>query len=122
MFIKIKPDVLKEQEAGKSWYRDGDNECDLFLWQDETGRLKRFQFWRQNKLLEWDEQNGYKSGNLEIEHGSFKNYQSPSYYYHTEYNKSFAVEMMEFLEEQQVPEEEQNLFSYILRKMQESLP
>ncbi len=122
MFIKIKPDVLKEQEAGKFWYRDADNESDLFLWQDESGRLKRFQFWHQNKLLEWDERSGYKSGNLDNEVGSFKSYQSPSYHYHQEFNTGFAVEMMEFLKEQQGPEEGQNLITEILRKIQESLP
>ncbi len=118
MFIKIKPDVLKEQEAGKSWYRDADNECDLFLWQDETGNLKRFQLWQKNRLLEWDEQNGYKSGNLDTEEGSFKSYQSPSYHYHPKFNIGFAIEMMEFFKEQQVPEEEHILFSDIMRKIQ----
>jgi len=121
MFLKINADLLKEQEADKSWYRDADKECDLFVWQTESGVLTRFQFWYKRKLFEWDSKSGYKSGALDAEVGSFKNYQSPSYHYHQEFNERSIDEMIQILQDDPASDDENSIFNSIINKIRESI-
>lgn len=99
MFTKIKADVLKERENDKSWYRDAENESDLFVWQGEDGNVQRFQLWHKNDLLEWNQHGGFKSGSLTGEVGAFKSYQAPSYHYHSKFKSALALKMTPLIRE-----------------------
>ena len=80
MFNRISTDLLKT--SNKIWYRNAEIECDLFIWEDDNKKVKRFQVWQEENLIEWDVQSGFKSGQLDPAEGSFRSYQSPSYKYH----------------------------------------
>ncbi len=121
MFVKIKQEVLKEQDANKSWYRDVENECDLFIWLNTSDNLKHFQLWYKNNLLEWDRQKGLKSGSLDEETGSFKNYQSPSYHYHRSFNNELALKMIGFLGDSLEANEERNILTKIIEMLRKSI-
>ena len=121
MFVKIKPEVLKEQERGKLWYRDAGQECDLFIWLNAAEEVTHFQLWQQNNLLEWDRQKGFKSGTLDEERGSFKNYQSPSYHYHRSFNNELALKMVGLLSNSLAEKEERNFLVKIIETLKNAI-
>jgi hypothetical protein len=84
MFFEIDPDLLKQvdQPLIKRWYRDSGAECDLLVWGDEKNEIKRFQFWHQDALLEWNSASGIKTGHVDKASGSFTHYQSDLYRMH----------------------------------------
>jgi hypothetical protein len=84
MFFEIDPDLLKQvdQPLKKRWFRDSGAECDLLVWEDEVNVLRRFQFWHQQALLEWNYDSGIKTGHVDVANGSFTHYQSELYRLH----------------------------------------
>ena len=99
MFSKINPELLKEQEKNKTWYRDADNNCDLFVWEESGTNISKFQLWYEDFLLEWDINAGFRSGQLDPEVGSFRNYQSPSYKYYQEFLFKPLNKILTFLQD-----------------------
>ncbi len=85
MFQEINPSFFKERDKNKSWFRDAENNCELFIWRNGQNQIIRFQLWYEDALIEWDLRNGFKSGILDPEVGAFRSYQSPSYRYHTHF-------------------------------------
>lgn len=98
MFVQINQNILKNPQENKSWYRDSDNNCDLFIWLDQQNAFRRFQLWHDDFLVEWDACEGLKSGQLDAREGSFHNLQAPSYHYHQTYLKEPIHKMLQFLE------------------------
>ena len=111
MFSKINPELLKDQEQNKTWYRDADNDCDLFVWENSGETITKFQLWYENFLLEWDIQSGLRSGRLDPEVGSFRSYQSPSYKYYQEFLFKPLNKILHFLQDTIITDrgESQNL-------------
>lgn len=85
MFVEIDKELLKQTDTNleKRWFRDVDRECDLFTWQNEENKVVRFQFWMDESLLEWNTENGFKTGKLDQNTGAFRSYQAPLYRYHS---------------------------------------
>lgn len=98
MFSKIDPELLKDQEKNKTWYRDAENNCDLFVWEDSGLTITKFQLWYEDFLLEWDRNSGLRSGRLDPEVGSFRSYQSPSYKYYQEFVSKPLTKILLFLQ------------------------
>jgi len=97
MFQEINPVFMKETDNNKSWFRDAENDCELFVWKNSAQKIVRFQLWHEDFLIEWNVENGFKSGRLDPEVGSFRNYQSPSYRYHHQFATKLIPEMEKML-------------------------
>ena len=84
MFFEIDPDLLKQEDQPltKRWFRDPVTGCDLLVWGDDICELKRFQFWHQQALLEWNRDGGIKTGYVNAANGAFRHYQSELYRLH----------------------------------------
>jgi len=96
MFYEINPQLIKTSgDAGKKrWFRDALGDYDLFVWEDDEGKIKKFQFWYHEALLEWSQETGYKTGKMDPKSGAFVNYQSDLYRFHKDLDKDiiFLVE------------------------------
>jgi hypothetical protein len=81
MFLEIDPKLMKTHEGSqkKRWFRDSEDGCDLFVWEDDQGEIKCFQFWYQDALVEWDRESGIKTGSIDNKSGAFVNLQSDIY-------------------------------------------
>ena len=86
MFLEIDQSLLKPARDGskKRWFRDTPEECDLFVWEDEEGNVRRFQFWYQDALIKWDLERGIRTGRIDAKSGAFVNYQSDLYRLHSD--------------------------------------
>ncbi len=93
MFQEINPSYFKEPEPNKSWFRDGENNCDLFIWKDQSQQIVRFQLWHEDILIEWEAGKGFRSGLLDPEVGAFRSYQSPSFRYHHQLAQNLVSEV-----------------------------
>ena len=81
MFLEIDPKLIKTHEGSqkKRWFRDSMDGCDLFIWENDQGQIKCFQFWYQDALVEWDSEKGIKTGSIDNKSGAFVNLQSDLY-------------------------------------------
>ena len=88
MFYEIDPSLIKSSnpELRKRWYRDYENECDLFVWQDQNSKIHSFQFWYKDALLQWEEDKGIKTGKIDERSGAFMSLQSDLFRMHQETN------------------------------------
>lgn len=95
MFFEIDSDLLKQVDLPlkKRWFRDAAAECELLVWEDEVNEIKRFQFWHQDALLEWNWDSGIKTGHVDKSSGSFTHYQSDLYRMH----QGLDVEILTFV-------------------------
>ena len=84
MFFEIDSDLLKQVDLPlkKRWFCDAAAECELLVWEDEINEIKRFQFWHQDALVEWNWDSGIKTGHVDKTSGSFTHYQSELYRMH----------------------------------------
>ncbi len=97
MFQEIDPSFLKERDGNKSWFRDAENNCELFIWKNNVHQIVRFQFWHEDYLVEWNIETGFKSGRLDPEVGAFRSYQSPSFRYHHHFESDLISKMEKLL-------------------------
>ncbi len=118
MFTQIDKNLLKNPLENKSWFRDSENGCDLFIWLDEYGQIIHFQLWHEDFLVEWELNSGIKTGQLDSSEGSFHNLQSPSYHYHQTYLSEPVKKIRQFIEPAHTNELENKLIfiRYILKK------
>jgi hypothetical protein len=100
MFQEIDPLLIKQPGpySKKRWFRDAETECDLFLWQDESDRLQRFQFWYQDAVIEWNTSSGIRTGHIDVLSGSFVYYQSKTYRLHQNLDQEILRGVMELLD------------------------
>jgi hypothetical protein len=100
MFQEINPDLIKQSSynSRKRWFRDAETECDLFLWQDEDRKLKRFQFWYQDALVEWDRDTGIRTGHVDAVSGSFVHYQSRLFRLHRNLDQEIISGVKELMQ------------------------
>jgi hypothetical protein len=108
MFNEIDPSIMKPAEdlVKKRWFRDSDAECDLFVWVDEQGQLKRFQFWHHDALVEWDKLNGLKTGHVDRDSGAFIHYQTTTYKFHQHFDEEIITIVSEILTHEKLGENE----------------
>lgn len=87
MFVEVDHKLLKQSSGKpnsiKRWFRDADRDCDIFIWQNDSKEIIRFQFWLKEYLLEWNQRRKFKTGKLDSDIKGFKSYQSPTYKYHS---------------------------------------
>jgi len=85
MLREIDPHLLKQDAAGllRRWFKDTENDCDLFIWANQSGKLVRFQFWMDEVLLEWQQGKGLRTGSMDQKSGGFVSLQAASFRYHT---------------------------------------
>ena len=93
MFYEIDPQLIKTSNDAvkKRWFRDEIGAYDLFVWEDKDGKIKRFQFWYHEALLEWSLKSGYKTGTMDPKSGAFINYQSDLYRFHKDLDKEIIL-------------------------------
>jgi len=105
MFQEINPDLIKQPAASsrKRWFRDAEIDCDLFLWQDEGGKLRRFQFWYQDALVEWNQDTGVRTGHVDAINGSFVHYQSKLFRLHHNMDQDIMRGVKDLLENKTNP-------------------
>jgi hypothetical protein len=84
MLREIDPHVMKPEKSGliRRWLRDAEKNCDVFIWTDASGTIKRFQFWSGAILLEWQSGIGLRTGNADMTSGGFVSLQAASFQYH----------------------------------------
>jgi hypothetical protein len=89
MFYEIDPELIKQedQQHKKRWFRDSEAECDLLVWQDIQGIIKRIQFWYYDALLQWDAKQGMKTGLINRSSGAFMHYHSEIYRLHEKFDE-----------------------------------
>ena len=89
MFIEIDSDLIKQddEQHQKRWFRDSEAECDLLVWHDAQGDINRIQFWYYDALLQWDANQGVKTGMVNRSSGSFEHYHSELYRLHEEFDE-----------------------------------
>lgn len=99
MFSEIDSSLLKQTENAlkKRWFRDSPAECDLFIWEDSTGTIDRFQFWYKDALIKWDQQNGIRTGRVDEKSGAFVNYQTDIYRLHSDIDDDLLVTVQNML-------------------------
>jgi len=98
MFTQIDHNLLKDPQHNKSWYRDSENGCDLFVWLDKHDQVIHFQLWHEEFLVEWELRRGLKTGQLDSSEGSFHNLQAASYHYHRTYLSEPLKKILQFVE------------------------
>jgi hypothetical protein len=81
MFLEIDPKLIKTppDSQKKRWFRDSEDGCDLFIWEDDKGQIKCFQFWYHDALVEWDREGGIRTGSIDEKSGAFVSIQSDLY-------------------------------------------
>lgn len=101
VFYKIDPKYVSQDEVPvfKHWYRDAERVCDLFIWQDDDKKIKRFQFLYRDHILEWADRKGIYTGQLDRYPGVFSSYQSPTYKLHTKLDKRILHDIKQLLTE-----------------------
>ena len=89
MFFEIDLELIKQEDEGqtKRWFRDSDAECDLLVWEDLKGIINRIQFWYYDALLQWDAQQGVKTGMVNRSSGAFMHYHSDLYRFHEKFDE-----------------------------------
>jgi hypothetical protein len=89
MFFEIDPELIKQEDEQqtKRWFRDSDAECDMLVWLDMTGAISRIQFWYYDALLQWDAQQGVKTGLVNRSSGAFMHYHSDLYRLHEKFDE-----------------------------------
>jgi hypothetical protein len=120
MFQEINPDLIKQSAdtSKKRWFRDAESECDLFLWQDQEGKLKRFQFWYQEAVVEWDRDTGIRTGHMDNLSGSFVHYQSRLFRLHRNLDQDIIQGVKELLQDKKdLLETEMTEIRAILREL-----
>ena len=117
MFQEINPAFFKEPDENKSWFRDAENNCELFVWKNTAQKIIRFQLWYEDYLVEWDTEKGFKSGLLEPEVGAFRSYQSPSFRYH----HRFAAELISKMKQMLNPQNNEESLPDALRFVHETI-
>lgn len=115
MFSQIDQNLLKNPQENKSWYRDAENGCDLFLWKDKHNQIIQFQLWHEEFLVEWHLKGGLKTGQLDSKEGSFQNIQAASYHYHRTYLGEPVQKILQFID----PEHDEDMKSvfHFIRQM-----
>jgi hypothetical protein len=113
MFYEIDPHLLKTPGGSgkKRWFRDALGDYDLFVWEDEEDKIKKFQFWYHEALLEWSQESGYKTGTMDPKSGAFVNYQSDLYKFHKNLDKDIIF-LIKNVMDHEVSDESQ-AFNYI---------
>jgi hypothetical protein len=88
MFTEINPKYIKKDDSHhkKRWFRDAQSGCDLFVWLDEKAQVVKFQFWREDALIEWTAESGLKTGKIDPATGGFKHYHASFYRYHFDFD------------------------------------
>ncbi len=124
MFNEIDAQFLKNNrtpgEPEKRWFRDAEQESDLFVWIDSSGQVARFQFWLKEYLIEWDEEHGLKTGLLDRETGSFSSIQTPVFNYHLKPQTDIIPSFYNLIKEQVSTQKEQPLFRHILAVLEKT--
>ena len=89
MFLEIDPQLMKPSEdpQKKRWFRDSEDGCDLFIWEDAEGQIKGFQFWYHDALVDWDRERGIRTGSIDNKSGAFMSIQSDLYQIDRDVNK-----------------------------------
>lgn len=110
MFCEIDPQLIKppSNSQKKRWFRDSKAECDLFVWEDLNGKIKRFQFWHHEALVEWNENTDIKTGHVDQNSGAFVNYQSELYHLHQNLDDKILLVVKDLLNNKSI-EENQSL-------------
>ena len=99
MFLEIDPKLIKtyQDSQKRRWFRDSEDGCDLFIWEDDKGQIKCFQFWYQDALVEWDRESGVKTGSIDDKSGAFVNIQSDIYQMDQNINKEILHAVKDIL-------------------------
>lgn len=84
MFQEIDQDLLKPPADfhRKYWFRENELPCDVFIWVDENEKIRQFQVWQCESLVEWSSESGVRTGLLENDAGAFIHYQTELYRFH----------------------------------------
>ena len=99
MFAEIDPQYIKNDNLpfDKRWFRNAKDGCDLFIWQDDKADVVKFQFWKEDALIEWTEENGLKTGKIDPSTGSFKHYHASFYRYHFNFDKKIVQNVKDLI-------------------------
>ena len=110
MFFEIDPELIKQEdeEQTKRWFRDSDAECDLLVWQDMKGIINRIQFWYYDALLQWDAQQGVKTGFVNRSSGAFMHYHSDLYRFHEKFDEE-VIATIKYIIDRKLSEDNQLL-------------
>jgi hypothetical protein len=104
MFHEIDPQLMKPPDGSqkKRWLRDSEDGCDLFIWEDEEGNVKCFQFWFHDALVDWDRDRGLRTGSIDDKSGAFVNIQSDLYQIHQNVNKEILEVVKDLLNKKSI--------------------
>ncbi len=62
---KVDATFMRNNKEGKVWYH-GDNDTDLYTWEDKSGELRAWQFITGDIFLEWNDIQGVRTGYISI--------------------------------------------------------
>jgi len=108
MFFEIDPDLIKktENETSRRWFRDSEAACDLIIWENEEGHIRRFQFWHDDALIEWKDGDGLKTGIVDQTSGAFTHYQTQLYRMHQHFDDDVLALVTGLLHQKNVEEDD----------------
>ena len=119
MFIEIDPKYIKndDEHLNKRWFRDAKSGCDLLVWQNENGEIVKFQFWKDEALIEWNQGKGLKTGKIDPATGGFKNYQASFYRYHFDFDKKIVKNVKNLINGIMGEGEAQDVFNRVVTEL-----
>ncbi len=98
------------------WFQDAGNNLDLYVWEDLTGQVTRFQLWNEDVLWEWDCQKEWRFGALDPATGAFRHYQAPVFRYLPKVHYQALQQIFSRMQEQQFHQSNE-IMSFIFEKI-----
>jgi len=101
VLVEIDPSMMAPPTGPlkKRWYREGEKKLDLFIWLNDAEEIVRSQLFFQDEVLDWNRENGIKTGILESIDGGFSNLSSSTFSYHDAANQDQILEMTQVLKD-----------------------
>ncbi len=119
MFTEIDPQYIKndDNDLRKRWFRDDKSGCDLLIWVNKDRQIVKFQFWKDEALIEWNIDKGLKTGKIDPATGGFKNYQASFYRYHFDFDKKIVQNVKNLINGVMAEGESQEIFNHIVLEL-----
>jgi len=119
MFIEINPEYIKNDDnhLTKRWFRDAENGCDLLVWLNEEHNIVKFQFWKDEALIEWTLKNGLKTGRVDPATGGFKNYQASFYRYHFNFDQKIVENVKQLINGIMMDGDSEDVFNRVVSEL-----
>ena len=119
MFIEINPEYIKNDDIHlkKRWFRDAENGCDLLVWQDDEQNVVKFQFWKDEALIEWTAKKGLRTGKVDPATGGFKNYHASFYRYHFNFDQKIVENVKQLINGIMTNDDSEDVFGKVVSEL-----